>query len=63
MELMATVTINTCHPPLTEVNIGLEILVFSQVFIAYTAAVAGGAVAGHGRGCVIVMAIDKSTTD
>ena len=59
MHFMAGMAIHTSHSTLAEVDISLEILMLSHVFIPDPAAVAGSAVIGHGGFGLEDMAINE----
>ena len=51
------------HTGLTEMNIGFNILMFTQEFVAYPAAVASRAVARQRGGCIEDMAVDEAAAN
>jgi hypothetical protein len=55
--------INTNHASLPEMYIGHETLVFSQVFIANSAPMAGRTSSGHGRFSDKLMSLKQTTAD
>lgn len=61
MQFVTGMTVNTVHPPLAEVNIARVFFIFPEVFVTYTAAVAGGTGLGHRRGFREKVAVKETT--
>ena len=63
VHFVAGVAVNAGHAPLAKMNIRAYVFMLAQVFIANAAAVAGGAVAGHGRCLVEVVPVNEAAAD